>query len=278
MRAGRIGVAALCAVVSVWMSSAVFGAAPLVGSGWPRGILYDIDPATGDASNPRSTGLVRLIGITDGGDGYLYGFAGRSRHLHRIDPFTGESELVEGTGLCSLFEGDLDFDPISGTLYTVQRTADGPRTTRDLVTIDLANGEARAVGELPVGGDPSAMAFDPGGTLYVLDTARDLLLTVDPQTADVLSEIPVNVSLGSAAGMDFDPLTGLLYVADGHRHGTDALYTLDPATGDFDRIGSTGLRKGLAGLQFLPEPATLSLMAAGALLLFRRNGRSNRSL
>ena len=49
----------------------LYGTAPLVEAtpillglnGWDESILYDVDPATGVAFNPRTTGLDRLVGI-----------------------------------------------------------------------------------------------------------------------------------------------------------------------------------------------------------------------
>jgi hypothetical protein len=72
--------------------------------------------------------------------------------------------------------------------------------------------------------------------------------------------------------MDFDPVSGVLYVVDGV--GTNSLYTLDPSTGTLTLVGPTNVLDGLAGLAFVPvpEPSTLALAALGAvaLLIVRR--------
>ena len=91
--------AALCAAALVGALSSFPAAAALVGSGWPRGILYDIDAETGEASNPRSTGLVRLIGITDGGDGYLYGFGTRDPAVFNAAPLILGAAAIAGCWL-----------------------------------------------------------------------------------------------------------------------------------------------------------------------------------
>jgi DNA-binding beta-propeller fold protein YncE len=104
------------------------------------------------------------------------------------------------------------------------------------------------------------------------------LLTLDPSNAQVLTSVSLNVGLGVAAGMDVDPETGTLYVADGalSGSGTNKLYTLEPATGVLTEIGTTVPDVGLSGLAFIPEPsAVLLLLAAGPMVrrLSRRRAR-----
>jgi len=62
--------------------------------------------------------------------------------------------------------------------------------------------------------------------------------------------VNVNIDLGFTGGMDFDPESGALFVADGGNLGTDTLYTLDPDTGVLSPIGPLGETFGLAGLEF----------------------------
>ena len=69
--------------------------------------------------------------------------------------------------------------------------------------------------------------------------------------------------------MDIDPETGGFYVADGGGAATDSLYTLDPISGELSLIGPTGLDQGLSGIEFIPEPGTLTLLLLGALGMVR---------
>ena len=89
---------------------------------------------------------------------------------------------------------------------------------------------------------------------------------LDPTDASTLSSVDLSHPLGALAGMDFDPATGTLYVADGGTGGADALFTLDPATGGLTEIGPLGLANGLSGLA-VPEPDAAVLAAAAYLTL-----------
>jgi hypothetical protein len=147
--------------------------------------------------------------------------------------------------------------------------------TLNLFTINTANGAATTVGPLgnvlsgPV--DFSALAFNATGTLFATDTARELLLTINKQTAATLTSVSLSVSLGAVAGMAFDPVSGVAYVADGNTGGTNNLYTLNTSTGVLTLVGGTGAAQGLAGLSFspaaVPEPSTVGLCLVGMLAL-----------
>lgn len=236
-------------------------AAPLLGHDFGS-MLYDVDTQTGAASDPRDTGLQfeNLTGIALSPGGVLYGLSD-CEWLYTIDPATGAAVRVAGVPL-PFGEGDIDFDPTTGTLY-------GVGFSTGLVTIDPSTGDATTVGGLQGVGDASAMAFNAAGSLYVLDTGNDGLLEVDKSDGSILAGVTLSTPLGSAAGMDFDPETGLLYVADGETDSTDTLYTLGISTGTLTPIGTT-LTGGMAGLEFIPEPTTVSLLAIGGLGLMRR--------
>lgn len=252
------------------------------------GFLYDISVATGAATNPRptGTGVDSLVGIDFAPDGTLYGlttFVGMPPNaLVTIDPMLGTATTVGLTGLFNIAEGDLAFDPTTGTLLGLQNVP----ANRQLLTLDVATGAATVVGDL--GGltdlEPSAMAFGADGTLYVLETGAatsgpSTLLTVDKSTAAVTSSVTLSVDFGFTAGMDFHPVTGELYIADGgSREGADSLYLINPSTGATTLIGPTGLPDGLAGLAFvIPEPSCLGLALLGSVIGFanRRGGGSD---
>jgi DNA-binding beta-propeller fold protein YncE len=159
-----------------------------------------------------------------------------------------------------------------------------------LLRIDPATGAATAVGLLRGGNvntaadfDPSAMTFGPDGTLYVINTGWftgpdvETLLTVNPATAEITSSVNLSGPLGYVAGMAFDPLTGVLYVADGYDDSDfdpsarRRLFTLDPSTGALRTLAFEGPLYGMAGLLFIPEPGAAAVaLAAIPLLLTRR--------
>jgi DNA-binding beta-propeller fold protein YncE len=250
-------------------------AVPLFGttfSGLDGSVLYDIDPQTGTATDPRATGQQFLVGIEFDENQQLYGLSNSASPVHpntlfRIDPDTGASQVIGFTGLQGLTEGDLAFDHSTNRLYGLYDLRDTGE--RKLFTLDTETGQASV---LPgtLSGDPSAAAFSLDGTLYALDTALQRLLTVDKTTGNVMTSLPLSTPLGSVAGMDVHPLTGVFYVADGGGGGTNRLYHLDVNTGQLQEIGGLDVGAGLAGLAFLPEPSTLLLLTAGGLMLHRR--------
>lgn len=110
-------------------------------------------------------------------------------------------------------------------------------------------------------------------TTFAFPPGPAVLHEIDRLTGATLSQVTTNLALGSTAGMDFDPITGALYVADGDLNGTNNLYTLDVASGQFTLVGDTGLGGpfgGLAGLEFVPEPSALVLLLLGGGLGLRR--------
>ncbi|MEM6561811.1 MAG: hypothetical protein AAF656_09430, partial [Planctomycetota bacterium] len=136
--------------------------------------IFDVDPVTGAATNPRFTGSDVLADIAFGPDGLLYAFTdgigvvngvAAPSSLLTIDPATGATTVVGSSGLL-LSEGDLAFQPGTGTLFGIS-TVNG---VVDLITFDTTTGAASVVGTLAITGDGSGLAFDDAGQLFVLDT------------------------------------------------------------------------------------------------------------
>jgi hypothetical protein len=237
-------------------------------------VLYDVNPATGSTSNPRSTGLSDVAGIAFSPDGTLFGLTAFASQpslpnaLYKIDPTTGTSTLVGATGLQGIFEGDLAFDPITGNLYGVQSVPSLGSGARDLFELNTSTGQATVIGSVrTAGGDLSAMVFDNSGNLFIVDTTSATLLRVDKSTATIIGSVDLSVhSLGELGGMAFDPQTGTAYFGNGivvnGISTSGSLYTLDPSTGALTSVGPS---VALAGLSFtpVPEPATLLLLGFG---------------
>lgn len=242
-----------------------------------NGSLWTIDQGTGAASDGVVAGEALIFGIAADADGSLYGLVGRlgplANHLVRIDPATGAISDIGHTGM-DVFEGDLAFDPTTGDLYGIQH---GPADLAlYLFRIDKQTAQGTIVGALnPTrAADFSALAFDPGGDLYVLDTSNERLLHVDESNAAILGSVPISVPLGAGAGMAFHPDSGALFVADGLADGTDTLYDANVATGNLTPIGPLGLSDGVQALTFIPEPGSAAAIALCGGLFWgrRRNG------
>ena len=252
-------------------------ATPLLGLSF-NGQLYDVNIATGAATSPRGTPIQFSVGITFGPNGILYGLTTLGstprNSLISFDPVTGASSTVGETGLDSIVEGDLDFDPTTGILYGLQDAPNAPDPPRLLFTMNPSTGNATVIGDVGGAGDLSAMSFDASGNLFVLNITSDQLLTVNKSTGAIINSVDLSIDLGTTAGMDFDPMSGDLYVADGGTFGTNGLYSLDPVSGVLTLIGPTGLPSGLLGLAFvIPEPSSIAigmLAAIGFVAPWRR--------
>ncbi len=257
--------------------------ASLIGNNF-AGNLYDVNLTTGAATNVRATGISNLAGIAFGPGGALYGLSVQplSESLYRINPTTGASTLIGSSPVLNAFtdefnEGELRFDPITGTLYGIEYvTVPASTPVPEGFTINPTTGAVSNFFQLRCFNnscvvDYSGMAFDTSGHMYLLDTQSidpfGHLIVANASPFNVISDVRLSGPLGNLAGMDFNPVNGNLYVADGGIGGGN-LYTLDPATGTLTLIGGLGLSDGLAGLAFsptVPEPASLSLLAFGAL-------------
>lgn len=232
-------------------------------------MIVDIDVTTGTASNPRNTGISVLGGIAfQQATGQLFALTTAPSNavpnsLVRIDILTGQWNLVGSTGLY-LAEGDLAFNPLDGFLYGLQDVTPAVNQ-RNLFRVNTTTGLGTLVGPLPASADYSAMAFDSLGSLYVIDTGfavNSTLHRINPSTGAILTSSTMNVDLGSAAGMAFDPTTGTYYVADGgDPAATNILYSLDVTSATLTSIGPIGF--GISGLSFVtvPEPTSFGLIA-----------------
>jgi hypothetical protein len=213
------------------------------------GRIWDVDRATGATSNPRSTGTGSLAGIAFSPTGLLYGLTvsqGEGTSLYRINPINGISSLVGPTGLPSLLEGDIAVDA-NGTIYGMY----GPGLT--LFRLDPQTGAAAIVGPLQGVVDPSAMAFDDKGNLYILDGFKEELHVVDKTTGATVQSVTLKPPLPAhkVEGMSFCPQTQKLYVSIGAVAGTPMLMTLNPVSGVLLNVGTTGTTD-LSGLTFHP--------------------------
>ena len=270
----------------------LFGIGIEGGGSYPEneGILYDIDPVTALASNPRHTGVQRPVGITYGPDGQLYTLGiylqslspERRTSLYTLDTETGEATVVvELPDNYHWSMTDLDFDPTTGILYAMAGLPSSSQLS--LLTIDIVTGDIENKGSpgSQIVGGYVGFAFDPDGNLYCLTTHYAFigddgvpgpwaqnLYELDKNTGQIIGQIsaPAPPGIDGQGTIDLAPDGLTFYCANGWSgqdpsigRGLDSsLFTIDPS-GDVDRVGSTGIapplvRGGVTGLAFEWHP------------------------
>jgi hypothetical protein len=222
------------------------------------------------------SGLV--AGIDFSADGTLFGLSAiPNNSLYKISPTTGVSTLVGPTGLSQIREGDLGFDPSTGSLYGLYNLgSDG----YEFFTLNPTTGAATIIGA--IGSDDladfSGLAFDNSGQMWVVDTLYGrgpTLLKVDKTNGNIISMQSTGLPAGTDAeaaiiGADFDPTTNdLCFVWEGN------FYRENIASGHATLIGPSGGSEE-TGLAFVrvPEPESLLLFVigmSGIAALYRRN-------
>lgn len=263
----------ISALVSRAEASTLYGSTSAGGSGE----LWIIDAATGNAVqdvgplNDSSAINYAVTGLAfDPLNGVLYGSTGNTsgQKLLTINPASGLVSVVgsfnAGTGNTM---SDISFDS-SGNLYGISSSGGA-----NLYSINIGTGQATKVG-------PSGVSFTAGGGLAI-------------SLGGVFYGTPQSSEFGT-----FDPITGLYthitnpakpagsatsygsLAFDGNTlYGMDLgspthLVTIDPS-GNVTDIGASVARiDGIAFLEPVPEPGTLSLLlGAGAMALVVRARR-----
>lgn len=227
-------------------------------TGLTTSTLWDVDPNTGVASNPRtvSGGLNRAPHCIDfSPSGVLYGLSlggsgsPASGQLFTINPINGATTLVANLSQPVYVEGDIAFDPTTGILYAVEGVG-------QLYTINTTTGVCTLVGTLPLdmngGADYSGLGFDNTGQLYVWTQFGSALRKVNKANATVSSTVFMSPFPGGAVGdVVFDPGTNKCLLGGNPSGGI--LSAVDPATGVVSPIGTTAPMAGVWSLTFDPR-------------------------
>jgi hypothetical protein len=268
MKVQRIRFASCVAVIGTLLTVAEVRAAQWLISG-PANTLTDFTES-GAAANLRSISPIFgvVAGIDYSADGVLYALTTKSDDsLYTINPTTGVSTLVGPTGLSEIREGDLGFDPTSGTLYGLYNLGSGGP---EFFTLNTTTGAATIIGTIAAEdlSDLSGLAFDNSGQMWVLDTNVNTtrvptLLKVDKTDGNILSTQSTGLSAGlfldATLGADFNPTTNQLYFVWGGN-----FYRENITTGLATLIGphEAGYATGLAFVG-VPEPGSLPLFVVG---------------
>ena len=231
-------------------------------------------------------------------NGMLYGLSNMDR-LFVINPTTGTSTLVGGptsTSFGNATTPSIDFNPTVDRLRVVTRTAqngrinpnDGTLVDGDTATAGVQPDPTLAyiAGDAGVGTTPAAVGVGytnsrPGATattLYTLEANRDFLTIQNPATGTL-------TSVGGGLGVDLGATSGFTGFDISSTDNTAllttgaTLYTINLASGAASLQGAiTGLPgfeqvSSIAIATIVPEPASLGLLTAGAMLGLRRRRR-----
>jgi hypothetical protein len=196
-----------------------------------------------------------MLGTIDTGTGAFTGIA----------PVTGLGGSETTTGL--------SVDPTDETFYV--STAVGADANY-LYAVDPGTGAATLVAPLVgnVGGELFIdIAIDANGQMYAHDIGNDALYIVDKTTGAATQLGSTGYAANYAQGMDFDYETNTLYATLYTGGGTGAFVWFDLNNGAANQIVSTtpwDMEMEMAIDSPIPEPASLSLLALGGLMLLRR--------
>jgi V8-like Glu-specific endopeptidase len=184
-------------------------------------ILWRIDPDGTVTELGSITGTsLTITGLGyDPGAGVLYGIAGATGQLYRINTTTRVATPVGSPNGGNI--GALEFDHRAGVLYGLDDASTGTR----LITFNTTTGAAAVRGVLGTGTDCNGLAYDPETSqLYTIDAPTGRLLRINPANGAAVSVGLTNGAFGSAFGMTSLPrATGCTTDFDGDGDvGTDA--------------------------------------------------------
>jgi len=202
-------------------------------AGGPRE-LYTFDPSTGVSTFRANMPGPQFFGSleTRPSTGAVYGLDSNSGALYTVDMGTGAITFVANTGLSAPV---ITFDPTTGVLYGLLRTA-----PNNLYTIDPVTGASTLIGN--TGGTVSScLECDAAGQLYATSSTGRLYM-VNKINASV---VPVG-NLGSMflAGDACFNSAGELFLTDYD----GSIDKIDPATGLPVSLWNTGFGFGIFGI------------------------------
>lgn len=232
--------------------------------------LYQIDLATGAATDLGELDFGDAEGISFGTDGELYAIGGFDEEFWKIT--TPPGSMVGWTGPRDGVDAGLGLDPTTGKLYNLNGGFDGS----SLYTVNQATGATTLVGSSQNYGDN--LAIDASGSAFAIDAIfADSLFSVNLSTGALtliggLGIGDVSVQVGSS----FDS-SGVLWMLDSE----GAIRTVNTVTGlatlvahvnvaGTILVGWEGLAIQTGAVPTIPEPGTFALLGLGLVALRRR--------
>ena len=249
----------------VWMIVACFACTPQAMAGMLIGstadAIYDIDPVTGVASNPRPTS--QAFRITFVGD-VLYGIKGQS--LYTLDVDTGASTLL-GTLPINSVNGAKDIawdaanDRLLGLFFAPGR---GGVTIYEIDPVAVNSRFIRILDKLFW-----SLAFTENRQLFAIDVSLEEVALFDLVDFSTISSSVLSAEIGSPS-IASDGQGGLFLLSMGAVGEPGILNALDPLTGALTPLGSTQTDSRFSSLAYIPEPGSLVLLLIAAGVFFGR--------
>ena len=198
-------------------------------------------------------------------DGFLYGL-NDNRSLFRINPNTGASSLVLSNLAISGSNFAFDFNPTNTNLRIVSNdnTNYFVRFNAPPIALVQQSNAAYAAGSGLFDPDIVAAGYTfndnnpaTGTTLFVIDSANDVLATLNVATGALTRVGALGVNLGARTSFDITGGRNIGFVQNGN-----TLYNINLSTGALTSIGRTD-RTLFALSAAVPEPATWAMMLIG---------------
>ena len=200
-------------------------------------------PITGIAAGERIEGIdFRPT------DGRLYAIGSSSR-VYVVDTLTAAATAVGGAAFAPALSGSafgVDFNPVPDRIRTHSSTAQNLRLNPITGGIGATDGTLRyAAGDPGVGAAyaitgtayTNSVAGAATTTLYAIDSARDVLVTLAAPNDGVMTTVgALGVNTTEDVGFDIFATTGVAYAAL-TTNGTSSLYTINLTTGLATLVG-----------------------------------------
>lgn len=285
------------------VSAAVAGLLSLVAAPAHAVLLYatsGTDIATFDSGATGVVSSIPVLGLQGGetlvgldvrpSTNVLYG-VGSSSRLYTINPLTGNATQVGTAGAFTLNGTNfaVDFNPVPDAIRVISNTGQNLRLSPSTGALLGTDTSISPAGVTITGG-----AYDRNGpgngttTLYAIDSTNGVLTTVGsvngspntPNTGIVgptVGSLGLGTALDQRIGFDISGLNNSNAFATILTGGTDKLYSINLNTGAATLVGTIGtgttVYGGLTNAVAVPEPASVGLLAVGAIGLLARRRR-----
>ncbi len=212
--------------------------AELLTNGWLR-----IDLANPAGATPIGTTTGDYFGGDFGPQGVFYALDFSANTLVMIDTASGSAITIgPATPQVGHSWTGLSYDESGQTMYAASTNI----AQSALYSIDLSNGAATLIGTTADAPGLIDISVGPTGDMYGHDIVNDAIYLIDKATGAATMIGSTGFDANFAQGMDFNPMTGDLYLAAYNSLiGAAELRLVDLATGNTTLIGPIGAGSGV---------------------------------